>query len=157
MMKMFIFKKKNYLNREEFINTINSDKIWSKSMSIKEAKEFLICLESKILNYDFDEDKNFIMNSRRKYLKSIIENRLLENRQDTTEQVLDSMFNFWELVGDEYFGDFLVISEELGLSVQELTKMDDEYRRKNIICAQERDVILEIIQFIKKYIDEVEN
>ena len=32
--------------------------------------------------------------------------------------------------------------------------MDNEYRKKRIICIQERDIILEIIKMIKEYITE---
>ena len=148
------FKKKNYLKRTDFINSVDSNKIWSKSMTLDEIKELLEHLKNEISKYEFDIDENFIMNSRRKILKSNIEERLLKNEGKANDIVLESVFNFWEIVGDEYFGDFISISRDLGLTVQELTRMDDEYRKKGIICVQERDVILEIIQVIKNYINE---
>ena len=148
------FKKKNYLKRTDFINSVDSNKIWSKSMTLDEIKELLEHLKNEISKYEFDIDENFIMNSRRKILKSNIEERLLKNEGNANDIVLESVFNFLEIVGDEYFGDFISISRDLGLTVQELTRMDDEYRKKGIICVQERDVILEIIQVIKNYINE---
>ena len=147
-------KKKNYLKRTDFINFVDSNKIWSKSMTLDEIKELLEFLKNEISKYEFDIDKNFIMNSRRKGLKSNIEERLLNNDGNKNELVLESVFNFWEIVGDEYFGDFISISKDLGLSVQELTRMDNEYRKKGIICIQERDIILEIIDSIINYINE---
>lgn len=148
------FKKKNYLKRTDFINSVDSNKIWSKSMTLDEIKELLEHLKNEISKYEFDIDKNFIMNSRRKVLKSNIEERLLKNEGNRNDIVLESVFNFWEIVGDEYFGDFISISRDLGLSVQELTRMDNEYRKKGIICVQERDIILEIIDSIINYINE---
>lgn len=148
------FKKKNYLKRTDFINSVDSNKIWSKSMTLDEIKELLEYLKNEISKYEFDIDKNFIMNSRRKVLKSNIEERLLKNEGNRNDLVLESVFNFWEIVGDEYFGDFISISRDLGLSVQELTRMDNEYRKKGIICVQERDIILEIIDLIINYINE---
>lgn len=148
------FKKKNYLKRTELINSVDNNKIWTKSMTLIEIKELLEYLKNKIDEYEFDFDKNFIMNSRRKTLKSMIEERLLKNEGNSNDIVLESVFNFWEFVGDEYFGDFISISRDLVLTVQELTIMDNEYRKKGIICVQERDVILEIIQVIKNYINE---
>ena len=148
------FKKKNYLKRTDFINSVDSNKIWSKSMTLDEIKELLEHLKNEISKYEFDIDENFIMNSRRKILKSNIEERLLKNEENANDIVLESVFNFWYFVGDEYFGDFISISRDLGLTVQELTRMDDEYRKKGIICVQKRDVILEIIQVIKNYINE---
>ena len=55
------FKKKNYLKRTDFINSVDSNKIWSKSMTLDEIKE-------SILN-------DFILNSERsKALKRFEEN-----------------------------------------------------------------------------------
>ena len=147
-------KKKNYLKRTDFINFVDSNKIRSKSMTLDEIKELLEFLKNEISKYEFDIDKYFIMKSRRKGLKSNIEERLLNNDGYRNELVLESVFNFWEIVGDEYFGDFISISRDLGLSVQELTRMDNEYRKKGIICIQERDIILEIIDSIINYINE---
>ena len=123
-------------------------------MTTSEIKDLLAKLEIEISKCEFDTDKNFIMNSRRKTLKGTIEERLQKNDGNINELILESLFNFWEFVSDEYFGDFISISRELGLSAQELTKMDDEYRKKGIICIQERDIILEIIQVIKNYINQ---
>lgn len=85
---MFIFKKKrNYLKRSDFINSVDSNKIWSKSMSLDEIKYLLEYLENEISKYEFDIDKNFIMNSRRKGLKEMIEARLQKTDVNVTEFV----------------------------------------------------------------------
>lgn len=125
-------------------------------MTLSEIKELLEYLEIKISKYDFDIDKNFIMNSRRKELKSIIKERLLQNNNNINELVSESLFNFWEFVSDEYPGNFLLASEDLGLTIKELDTMDNEYRKKGIICSQERDIILEIIMAIKTHINKKE-
>ena len=105
-------------------------------MTLSEIKVLLEYLEIKISKYDFDIDKNFIMNSRRKELKSIIKERLLQNNNNINELVSESLFNFWEFVSDEYPGNFLLASEDLGLTIKELDTMDNEYRKKGIICSQ---------------------
>ena len=38
---MFGFKKKNYLKRTDFINSVDSNEIWSKTMTPSEIKELL--------------------------------------------------------------------------------------------------------------------
>ena len=48
-------------------------------MTLDEIKELLEHLKNEISKYEFDIDENFIMNSRRKILKSNIEERLLKN------------------------------------------------------------------------------
>ena len=149
---MFGFKKKNYLKRTDFINSVDSNKIWSKTMTPFEIKELLEHLENELSKYEFDVDKNFIMNSRRKTLKSMIEERLQKKEMNTNELVSESLFNFWEFVGDEYQGDMISTARELGISIKEFDAIDKAYREKGIICIQEKDTILEIIKIIKEYI-----
>lgn len=149
---MFGFKKKNYLKRTDFINSVDSNKIWSKTMTPSEIKELLEHLENELSKYEFDVDKNFIMNSRRKTLKSMIEERLQKKEMNTNELVSESLFNFWEFVGDEYPGDMISTARELGISIKEFDAIDKAYREKGIICIQEKDTILEIIKIIKEYI-----
>ena len=150
------FKKKNYLKRTEIINSVDNNKIWTKSMSLIEIKELLEYLKNKIDEYEFDFDQNFIMNSRRKTLKSMIEERTLQNDRDINKLVSESLFNFWEFVSDEYpggAGGIMLDCRELGLSIKEFDAMDNAYRKKGIICSQEKEVMLEMIQVIKKYIN----
>ncbi len=146
-------KKKNYLKRTIFINSVDSNKIWSKSMTLAETKELLEYLKNEFSKYEFDIDKNFVMNTRRKGLKLKIEELLLKDKGNPNDIILEALFYFWEIVGDDYSGNFILISKELGLTVQELTRMDDEYRKKGIICIQERDFILKVIDLILNYIN----
>lgn len=153
MIAMFEFKKKNYLKRIDFINSVDSNKIWLKTMTISETKELLEKLKSEISKYEFDTDKNFIMNNRRKCLKRMIKERLQKNEGNANELVSESLFNFWEFVGDEYPGNIISDIQELGISIKEFDAMDKAYREKGIICIQEKDVILEMIKTIENYID----
>ena len=85
-------------------------------MSIQEIKSLLQFLENEILNYIFEIDENFIMNSRRKVLKDNSIDRL--NKSEVVlGDVLESLFNFWEFTQDEYSGDLIIISKELNKSV----------------------------------------
>ena len=150
---MFGFKRKNYLKRTDFINSVDSNKIWSKIMKSSEIKELLVKLETEISKYEFDADKNFIMNSRRKCLKRMIEERLQKDKGNANELVADSLFNFWEFVGDEYPGNIISDVQELGISIKEFDAMDKAYREKGIICSQEKDIILDMIRIMENYID----
>lgn len=151
---MFGFKN-NYLYRSDFINLVDSDKIWSKTMSISEIKELLNILEEEISKHDYEKDNNYLMNSRRVGLRKAIEENLLIKDRDTDRYLLESLFNFWEFVNDEYSGNFLNLPEELGLSIQELSNMDIEYRKKGIISIEEKDDILKMIEILNNYINEV--
>lgn len=152
---MFHLKnKKKKLNRKDFINLVDSDKIWSKEMNLEEIKEMIEYLKIEMLKYDFKIDKNFVMNNRRKGLKRMIEERMLNKDVDTKYVVSESLFNLWEFVNDEYAGNLSITSIELGIPLNELIKMDDEYRKKEIICIQEKDIILELMEGITKFIYE---
>lgn len=150
---MFGFKRKNYLKRTDFINSVDSNKICSKIMTSSEIKELLVKLETEISKYEFDADKNFIMNGRRKCLKRMIEERLQKDKGNANELVADSLFNFWEFVGDEYPGNIISDVQELGISIKEFDAMDKAYREKGIICSQEKDIILDMIRIMENYID----
>ena len=122
-------------------------------MTSSEIKELLVKLETEISKYEFDADKNFIMNSRRKCLKRMIEERLQKDKGNANELVADSLFNFWEFVGDEYPGNIISDVQELGISIKEFDAMDKAYREKGIICSQEKDIILDMIRIMENYID----
>ena len=148
------FKKKKYLKRTNFISLVDSNKIRSKSMTIPEIKCLLEKLKIEISKCEFDTDKNFIMNSRRKTLKRMIEERLQKNDGTINEFVSESLFNFWEFITDEYPGNIMSDCTELGISIKEYDTMDKSYREKGIICIQEREIILEIINLIINSINE---
>ncbi len=153
---MFGFKKKNYLKRIDFINTVDSNKIWSKTMTISEIKELLEKLEIEISKHEFETDKNYIMNARRKSLKGTIEERLQKNEDNINEIASGSLFSFWKFVYNEYpggAGGIMNDCRELGISIKKFYSMDKAYREKGIICAQEKENILEMINTIKIYIN----
>ena len=140
----------NYLKRENFIKLVDSEKIWSKTMTLSEVKELLDFLEMEISKYNYESDRNFLMDGRRNGLKTFIEERVLDSKENINENVLESLFNFWEFVNNEYY----VISGEtihkLNMSPEELDNMCSEYTKKGIICLEEKNVILDMIQMIKK-------
>lgn len=144
-------EKNKYLYRNYFLGKVDSEKIWSKSMSIQEIKNSLQIFENEISKCIYEIDENFIMNSRRKELKDNIMNRLNKS-EIVLEDVLESLFNFWEFIQDEYSGDLIIISKKLNKPVQELVNMDEKYRSKGIICEQEKQVIMEIINKLENVI-----
>lgn len=77
-------------------------------MNLDEIKELLEYLKNKIDEYEFDFDKNFIMNSRRKTLKTMIEETLsiklpqeyidyMENNNGYTGILNEQYCNIWKL------------------------------------------------------------
>jgi len=145
-------KKNNYLKREDFLNLVDNKKIWSKSMTIDEVKYLLDFLEKEIDKYNYVSDKDFLMDGRRQGLKLKIESRLSNNNKNISENVLESLFNFWEFVNNEYYVASLEALERLNIKREELEKRCNKYTQDGIICLEEKNVILEIIQILKKIV-----
>ena len=121
-------------------------------MTLSEVEELLDLLEKEIAKYDYESDKNFVMDGRRNGLKRSIEECSSNNNINMNEK-LESLFNFWEFVNNEYYVTSFEALERLHLNREEMENMCAEYTRKGIICLEEKDVILEMIQMLKKIIN----
>ena len=111
-------------------------------------------LIDEISKYDFELDENFVMNGRRNGLKNLIFERISNANNKYEETIKESLFNLWEFIGDEYDGNLMEISKQLKLPLKQVIDMCEKYRLKNIISLQEKDIIIDIINEIKKYIKE---
>lgn len=143
------------LKREDFINSVDSDKIWKKKLTIPEIKEVLNTLIGQLTQYDFSLDNDFFMNGRRRYCKDTIK-KLMSKDDKNHNDILDGLFAFWEFVGDEYAGTLYSASEELKIPVQKLEMMDQDYRKRGIICTQEKDIIIDLIKSIEEGIKDID-
>ena len=143
------------LKREDFINSVDSDNIWKKKLTIPEIKEVFNTLIGQLTQYDFSLDNDFFMNGRRRYCKDTIE-KLMSKDDKNHNDILDGLFAFWEFVGDEYAGTLYSASEELEIPVQKLEMMDQDYRKRGIICTQEKDIIIDLIKTIEDGIKDMD-
>ena len=149
--------KKILLKRTDYMSAVDSNKIWSKKMTIPEIKTTLEKLESFIKNYIFLVDNYFIMTNRRSALLKMI-NEKLENKNGNANEILcDVLFNFWEIVSNDYPGNLSITAQQIGAPVEEIQKRDKIYREDGIICANEMALLTLIIRNIKRYINEVDN
>lgn len=146
--------KKKFLNRNVLIHSVDSKKIWLKSLSVDDILDLLNKLIDEISKYDFELDENFVMNGRRNGLKNLIFERISNANNQYEETIKESLFNLWEFIGDEYDGNLMEISKKLKLPLKQVIDMCEKYRLKNIISLQEKDIIIDIINEIKKYIKE---
>ena len=126
-------KPKKLLKRKDFINSVDSKKIWSKSLNVEDVLNLLNNLKQEISKYDFDRDNNVIMTGRRKGLRDMIFERLNGSNNQYEENIKDSLFNLWEFVSDEYDGDLIFVSKELNLTLNDTINMCEKYR-KNRPC-----------------------
>ena len=146
--------KKKFLNRNVLIHSVDSKKIWLKSLSVDDILDLLNKLIDEISKYDFELDENFVMNGRRNGLKNLIFERISKANNQYEEILKESLFNLWEFIGDEYDGNLMEISKQLKLPLKKVIDMCEKYRLKNIICLQEKNIIIDIINEMKKYIKE---
>ena len=113
----------NYLKREDFINSVDKKKIWDKSLNLYQVKELLDFLEKEMSKYNYISDKNFLMDGRRNGLKTSIEERTLNGDENINENVLESLFNLWEFVNNEYYVASLEAQQRLHLKREEMENM----------------------------------
>ena len=146
---MFFKKKKKYLKREELIGFADSDKIWRKQLSMKEAYDLVVMINEKLEEYDYEEDENFIMDGRRLGLMNNIVSRIANNNDGSEEVVLESLFNLWEFVNNEYDGSFVEAAQTYHKTNAELSAMSNTYRQKGIICLQEKQYINVMLDVIR--------
>lgn len=78
---MFKFRIKKYLKRTDFMNSVDTNKIWSKKVTIPETLDIIEQLENELANHKFKKDNNFLVNQRRKGLKETITNELLTKKK----------------------------------------------------------------------------
>ena len=145
------------LTRAEYINAVDSNKIWSKSLKIPEIKIVLEKLENVTKDRLFVPDNYFIMNNRRNSLLQMIDEKLQNKDGNPNEIVSDALFNFWEIVSNDYPGNLSLDSQRLGIPKDKLHEMDKIYREDGIISANELALFTLIIRKIKQYINDIES
>ena len=80
--------------------------------------------------------------------RNTIIHRINDNSDDS---VLESLFNLWEYINNEYCIP-LQVASQLKIPAYTVDKMWQEYKKSGIICSQEKDEILEMISYIKESI-----
>lgn len=148
-MKLLNIKKQ--LKREILVNSVNNDKIWSKELTIKEIRELLDNLKNIISKYKYKKDKNFFIDGRREIMLNYV-----QQKDETEEEIKGALFNFWEFVNNEYCGSTHKLAQELNVSNNKLHNMWDKYNKRGIICLQEKEEILKMINILEDKISQNE-
>jgi len=138
------------LNKQEILARKESNQIWTKTLTLEEIIILLDEIKKETSLYKFKFDKHFIMNSRRQTLKKIIYERLDDQNENNLKDIQESLFNLWEFIRDEYDGDIKQTSKIFKVPGKNIIKRCNKYRKKSIMCLQEKNIILEIITKIEK-------
>ena len=155
MFKIRFKNSGNPLYRKTLLDSVDSRQIWSKELSISDITDIIKKIEEIISLYDYKYDKKFVMEGRRNSLKRSIHEWLNNSNNNLYEDnIREALFNLWEFVNDEYDSNLDIVASELNIPLKKVIKMCDDYRKQGIISLQEKDVIIGMIEEIKKYIDE---
>lgn len=143
----------NYLKREVFIKSINSDDMWRRNLTKDEILNFLNLYELTLDAYEYEKDLDFIMDSRRFECVDKIKNFA---KKDSPSNLLDMnrndmMWSFWEFISEEYCGNSYKKNDEVFNVNTDILDCWNRYKAKGIISLQEKDQILDMINTIKNY------
>ncbi len=110
-------------------------------------------------NYHFEEDKRFVTYGRLDFLKEELTQRLNDenlkkespNWKDKWDNRMGAFIDLWDYIrGDRYIAPHHVPD---GKSFKDILLANDQYYKDGVICKQERDLLLEMIDEIKSFIE----
>ncbi len=115
-------------------------------------------IEEYIVHFEFKDDKRFVIYGRVGFLINELSYRLTDDylSEASSEWATkwdNRMGAFWDL-SDLVNGDHNITQGGIpeGLEYQDVLHANEEYYREGFICSQEKDIILDMIAEIKKFI-----
>lgn len=141
---------KNKLIRKEladkFYGYHSKNKINSSDLTINYLNE----LQNFLKNYNYENDTDFVMEGRKKFVYDEIMD-ILNGTQNVNEPLYFVLGSLEEFISNN---NFINPSTENYIEVRE---KNDRYSNKGIICLEEKKYIDNIIEEIKKYIKSLED
>lgn len=144
-----------YLKRKDLLDIIdNNIEEWN-----NDSDEKVLTVLDKLLleidNHNYIEDKRFIINGRRDSLINEF-NYLLETKHERSwKNVYEVLHVIWQFISNDYEGGLVGFEKpatELGISIREAYDMSISYRKDNIICLQEKEIIISMIKRLQDLI-----
>ncbi len=117
----------------------------------KSALEYIDSISNAFLKYSFNSDDNFILLGRKKIIYDEI-NEILSGTKKVDNPIYFVLGSLEEFICNNnviYLSD----GEKWEKGWEDLRKKNDTYSFENIICLEEKNVIEDIINKIKDYID----
>ncbi len=133
------------LTRKEILSLEDEASIWHMSLSDNDVLDLLNDFKTKLNDYAFNTDSDFVMNDRRVVLSENID-RFIETKESGYLQ--HALRAIWEFISDDYGNSFKYIVAQTGDSFEMLKNADDRYRSRGIVCLEEKNIILELVQKI---------
>lgn len=134
-----IVHKFDFKNKENKDNTDNKQVLY----------ELLLNLEQVLNKYNLKEDDRFFTYCRREHLRKEFTDKLNKKHIETNSDYLtDAYYNLYDYIVNDTWISLASIPE--GVSAKEVLKKDEEYKKSGIICSQEKQILLEMIQELKE-------
>ena len=117
---------------------------------------FLECLEKlreKLESTELEKDERFIKNARREFLKKDTLERLESRESEIGKRsyLIDVFYNLKDYIENITWSSGFEIE---GKTRSEIGKIDSDYKDSGIICKEEKDELVEIIENILKNLNE---
>lgn len=139
------------LNRKILVNIIENWNIkYRTNIQNENYLELLNQLENEINNYEYKNDSRFMTYGRREFLyKEFIEylNEAIENNRN---KYFNALINLDEYIrAESSFFNPSQVPEEQRRNFHKLLSNHDEYNKSNIICHEEKEILLQMISEFK--------
>lgn len=144
---------------EEFIKQTDNFEIFK--IPNKLYLDYFGKLETAFKEHIFENDERFVTYGRLDFLKEEVSQRLNDKKlkyeesnsvwgKNKWDNRMGAFIDLWDYIrGDRWFTPTNIPEEE---NFKEILSANDQYYKDGFICEQERDVLLEMINEIKKFI-----
>ncbi|MBE6156134.1 MAG: hypothetical protein E7161_00095 [Firmicutes bacterium] len=142
------------LKRKELVNIMQTFYKKYQIENDKKKKKHLISnlllnIEKKLNNKSFKIDERFFTYCRRDFLRKEFTDKLnKQNIQMNNDYLIDAYFNLYDYVSNDTWISLSSIPN--GISAQEVIEKDNDYKKSGVICLQEKEILLEMIQELKQ-------
>lgn len=133
-----IVQKFDLRNKENKDNTDNKQVLY----------ELLLNLEKVLNKVNLKDDDRFFTYCRRDYLRKEFIDKLNKKHIETnSDYLIDAYYNLYDYITNDTWISLASIPE--GINAKEVIRKDEEYKKSGIICNQEKQILLEMIQELK--------
>ena len=118
----------------------------------KKYLQFLNSLEDEINKHSFKKDNKFVTYGKRESLRQEFSDILIGKKEHFKGKYMGALLCIQEYIND---GNFIAphhIPENKRTDFKKIYQEDIEYYNLGIICEEEKDIIMNMINYLKKYI-----
>lgn len=115
-------------------------------------KNLMLNLEKELNTKKISSDDRFYTYCRREFLRKEFTDKLnKENIKMNNDYLLDAYYNLYDYISNDTWISLSSIPN--GISAQEVIKKDEEYKKSGVICLQEKEILLDMINELNQAIE----